>query len=273
MVQRLTGFTLIAAVAALAVSGCGAKDAVDPVAQAAQVTDQQRGGIAMMLSGKVSDGSQAMPITGSGTVDRGGRKGTFSLELQAQGQSVTVDEVLDGRVLYLRTDQFKGKLPGGKDWLKIDLEAAARTQGVNVDAIMPQGPSQDPAQMLEYLKGAGTSKELGKRTIRGVETSGYHVDVDLRKAAQKAGGADARKAIDQAIKQIGRSTIPVDVWVDKDHLVRRERVNFDIAANGKTASIDLTIDMTKYNVPVTADAPAEKDTVDALKLLSSSQGG
>jgi hypothetical protein len=273
MVQRLTGFTLIAVVAALAVGGCGAKDAVDPVAQAAEVTSQQRGGIAMTLSGSVTDGSQVIPLNGSGTVDREGRKGEFSLEMQAQRQSFKVDEVLDGRVIYVRSDQFKGKLPGGKEWLKVDLEAAARQQGVDLSAITPQGPSQDPAQVLEYLKGAGTSKELGKRTIRGIETTGHHVDVDLRKAAQKAGGADARKAMEQAIKQIGRSTIPIDVWVDKDHLVRRERVKFDVAANDRRASIDLTVDLTKYNVPVSADAPAEKDTVDALKLLSSSQGG
>jgi hypothetical protein len=267
------------AATAFAASGCGAgdsarsaassaKDALDPVAQAADVTGAQKGGIAMTIRGEVGAAGQSIPMSGSGTFDRAGKLGQMSMTTSAAGQTIKMDEIIKGHTVYVTSDAFKGKLPGGKDWMKLDLDAAAKSEGIDLSSLTGSGASQDPSQVLEYLKGAGTSTKVGEETINGVATTHYHAVIDLKKAAAK-GGPDAEKAVDQLEKLAGVTSMPLDVWIDKDHLVRREAMKYDMTVRGQRASMDMTVDMTKYGVEVTAKPPADSDTVDANKLLNS----
>src|SRR5690349_17968154 len=84
------------AAAALPLAGCGAGDsaehaassarnAVDPVAQAAEVTGAKKGGIAMTITGEVGAGGQRIPMHGSGTFDRDGKLGQMSLTTSVAG--------------------------------------------------------------------------------------------------------------------------------------------------------------------------------------------
>jgi hypothetical protein len=266
------------AAAALAVGGCGAGEtakkaadgaagALDPVAQAADVTDAQKGGISMSVKGSVTTAGQKLPVQGSGTFDRKGKRGTFSMTTSAAGQTIQIDEVLDGHVIYMRSDAFKGRLPGGKSWMKLDLDAAAKQQGIDLSAISGGGATSDPSQMLDYLKGAGVSKKLGTEQVDGVQTTRYHVDADLTKAAKRSTAPGAQASFDKLIKMIGSKTIPVDVWVDAQHRVRREHLAYSFAVQGEKGAMDLTTDLTGFDVPVKATVPDEGDTVDALKVM------
>ncbi len=272
----------IGLVAVLAASGCGAeesakkaagnaKSALDPVAQAAETTSAQKGGIAMTMTGGVTAGGQDVPLKGSGVVDRGGKKGTFSFTTQAAGKSMTFDEIIVDQVVYMHSDLFS-RLPGGKKWVKVDLRAAASKMGIDLDAL-GGGTTQDPAAALDYLRGAGTSRKVGTATVNGTKTTRYHVDVDLRKAAAKSGDPDARKSVDKLIQTTGTAKLPVDVWVDDQHLVRREKVAYSAPTQGQKATIDFTIDLTKYGVDVHADAPPSSDVTDLSDVLGAAGGG
>jgi hypothetical protein len=284
---RILTIGVVTAAAAFAASGCGAgdsarhaassasssvKNAVDPVAQAAEVTGAQKGGIAMTIDGRISAAGQTVPMRGSGTFDRAGKLGQMTITTSAGGQDIKMDEITKGHTIYVTSDAFKGKLPDGKTWMKLDLDAAARSQGIDLSALTGgSGAEQDPTQVLEYLQGAGTSTKVGDETINGVPTTHYHAVIDLRKAAAK-GGADAEKAIAQLQKAAGISSLPLDVWIDEDHLVRRESMKYDMTVQGQRASMAMTVDMTRYGVDVTAKPPADGDTLDAAKLLSSMGG-
>lgn len=272
----------IGLVAALAASGCGAeesakkaagnaKDALDPVAQAAETTASQKGGIAMTLRGTVSMAGQKLPMSGSGVQDRAGKKGTLSVTTQVGGKSMKIDEIIDGKVIYMHSDLFS-QLPGGKPWMKVDLRQEASKLGIDLDALGGNAATQDPAAMLEYLKGAGTSKEVGTATVNGTKTTRYHVDVDLRKAAAKSGDADASKSVEKLIQMTGASTLPIDVWVDDQHLVRREKIAYSGTEQGQKTSFDLTIDFTKFGVAVDAKAPPADQVADLNELLKSAGG-
>jgi hypothetical protein len=274
---RFPPLTIAAAtVVAVATAGCGAEDkakdaagdakaTLDPVAQAASATERQGGGIAMTLKGGVRAAGQDVPMSGHGVIDRAGRKGTFTIKIAAGGRSITMDEVLDGKVVYLKSDLFGGKLPGGKHWLKVDLAAEAAKRGIDLNAL-GGSTTQDPAQALDYLKGAGTSRKVGTATVNGTQTTRYHVDVDLRKVAAKSGDPDAKSSVEKLIRTTGTPTIPVDVWVDAKHLVRREQVKYDMTVQGQKASLDMTIDLTRFGVKVDAQPPAAGDVVDASAL-------
>lgn len=266
-----------AALAAASASGCGAEDkakdaahdaaaAIDPVAQAATATEQQQGGVAMTLRGGISAAGQSLPMQGHGVVDRKGRSGTFTITMTAGGRSISMDEVLAGRIIYIKSDLFGGKLPGGRHWLKLDLSAAAAKQGIDLDALGGSA-TQDPAQALDYLKGAGTSRKVGSETVAGTPTTRYHVDVDLRKVAAKSDDADAKSSVEKLIRTTGTATIPVDVWVDAKHLVRREKLDYAMTVQGQKARLTMTIDLTKFGVPVDARPPAAGDTADLTDLV------
>lgn len=268
----------IGLVAALAASGCGAeesakkaagdaKNALDPVAQAAETTSSQKGGMAMSMTGAVSAAGENVPLKGSGVVDRAGKKGTFSFTTQVNGKSMKIDEVIDDKVIYMHSDLFS-QLPGGKKWMKIDLSAEASKLGIDLDAL-GAGATQDPAAALEYLKGAGTSKKVGTATVNGTQTTQYHVDVDLRKAASKSGNPDAKKSVEKLIQMTGTSTLPVDVWVDDQHLVRREKIAYSATQQGQKATFDFTIDITKYGAKVDAQTPPADQVADLNDLLES----
>jgi hypothetical protein len=49
--------------------------------------------------------------------------------------------------------------------------------------------------------------------------------------------------------------------------VRREQVKYDMTVQGQKASLDMTIDLTRFGVEVDAQPPSADDVVDAAKLL------
>jgi hypothetical protein len=271
-----------AALAGGALAGCGAEDsakhaasdarnAIDPVAQAADATSAQQGGIAMTMKGAVTAGGQDVPLDGSGVVDRQGKSGTFAITTAVGGKSTTFDEIIDGKVIYIKSDVFAGQLPGGKKWVKVDLAQEAAKQGIDLDAI-GGSTAQDPAAALDYLKGAGTSRKVGTATVNGTKTTQYHVDVDLRKVAAKSDDPDAKSSVEKLIKAVGTATIPVDVWVDAKHLVRREKLDYALTIQGHRASMTMTIDLTKFGVAVHADPPAAGDVADLAALTGAASG-
>jgi hypothetical protein len=271
----------IGLVAALAASGCGAEDsakqaasdaknAIDPVAQAAETTTSKDGGMALTMTAKVGVGGQDVPMTGTGVVDRTGKKGKMTLKTAAGGKSLTIDEIIDGHVIYMGGDVFGSQLPEGKKWVKLDLDAEAAKQGIDLGAL-GGGASQDPAAALDYLKGAGPSRKIGTATVNGTQTTQYHVDVDLRKVAAKSDDPDAKKAVEKLIQTSGVRTMPVDVWVDDQHLVRRERIAYTGTEQGQKASFDMTIDFTKFGVDVDVAAPPAAQVTDLAALTGGTQ--
>jgi hypothetical protein len=272
----------IGLVAALAVSGCGAeesakkaasgaKNAIDPVAQAAETTSSQKGGIAMTMKGSVNAAGQDVPLDGSGTVDRSGKKGTFSFTTTIAGKSMKMDEIIDDKIVYIGSDLFSN-LPGGKRWVKVDINAEASKLGIDLGSL-GAGTTQDPAAALDYLKGAGESRKVRTATVNGFKTTQYHVDVDLRKVAAKSGDDEAKKSVEKLIQMVGASTMPIDVWVDDQHLVRREKIAYEATTQGQKSSFDFTIDITKYGADVKADAPPADQVADFADVLGAAGAG
>jgi len=240
----------------------------DPVALAAFATDRQGGGIAFSMKGVVTTDGKAVPMAARGTVDRKSQRGAFTTETTLGTASLKVKQITDKQLLYLNSPIFAGRLPGGKSWMKIDLAEVAKTPGVDLDALGASGPSQAPASGLDYLHGAGKAKKLGTAKVDGVATTRYRVKVDLRRAAARSTDASAKRAITRLIGSLnGSKVLPVDVWIDGDHLVRRQRVDYTATVGGKTSTFDITTDYTAYGAKVTANPPADGATFDGLQAL------
>jgi hypothetical protein len=262
--MRLVPVLLICALTPV-VAGCGAeksvKNAVDPVAQAATRT-ASAGSVQLALTGTISAAGQEIPINGKGVFDLKGKRGHFNLTTSAPGKGeVRIEELIDGLVLYMRTDAL-GSLPGGKHWLKLDLEELGNKAGVDF-AQLQQLSNTDPTQFLSYLKKAGNVKKVGTEDINGTATTHYRATIDLEKLAG-AGGATGN-AVRQLEQATGVKTIPTEIWIDDQGRVRRQTLNYDTQRPVAT-QVRFTIDYERFGVPVDVQAPDKGDTVDLATL-------
>ncbi len=238
-----------------------------PVTLAVAATNRQAGALAFAMTGTVTTSGRPVPLSSRGVFDRRSQRGAFTTKTKLGSQAFTVQQIADKQQLYLRSPVFAGKLPGGKSWLKIDVAKASRVPGLNLDALGVSGPSQDPAQGLDYLQGAGVAKRLGAAKVNGVATTHYRVQVDLKRAAKRS-TKEAKRSIGRLISSLGGSTtLPVDVWIDGDHLIRRQHVNYDATVAGAQSAFDITTDYTAYDAKLDAQPPAAGDTFDGMASL------
>ena len=185
------------------------------------------------MSGKVSAAGQEIPLNGEGVFDLKGKRGRLTLTTSVPGQGdVEIEEIIDGLVLYMRSDALAKGLPSGKKWLKIDLKAAGKPEPASIIAELQQlsGGSSDPTQFLTYLAKAGDVQKVGTEDVNGTSTTHYHATIDLDKLAGSAGSA--ADSVRQLEKLSGLKKLPTDIWIDGDQHVRRQTVAISDAAAG-----------------------------------------
>ena len=244
--RRLLPLLLVAAAGPLA--GCGAKDAIDPVAEAAVRTGQESA--AIRLSGSIAQGAMSVPLSGSGVVDPAAKKARLSISTTIPGMgAMQVEEVLDGPTLYMRMDALTRLLPGGKPWLKLDLAKLGEAGGADLQALMQSGGG-DPTRYLEYLEAVGESREVGKERVNGVATTHWRATVDLEKASK------------QLAEQAGVKEVPVDAWIDGDGRIRRQSMAWD----QQGMRVAIAIDFVRFGVPVDVSAPPAGQVMDFTAL-------
>jgi hypothetical protein len=201
-------------------------------------------------------------VTAEGAFDYGTRRGRMSMDIPGLG---AVDAIADGSVLYMK---FPGalaqQLPGGKSWVELDVEAAARQSGFDLSELS-QVQQGDPTQALHYLRGASDDvRKVGEQDLRGAHTTHYTATLDLKKAASSLSGSQ-RTAYDKAIAKLGTATLPADIWIDDAGRARKLSFTQDAA--------DVTLELYDFGVDVDATPPAPSDVVDLAELLGGGQAG
>ena len=74
-------------------------------------------------------------------------------------------------------------------------------------------------------------------------------------------------AVRKAMKQIGMSTIPVDVWVDGKGLLRQESLSLSLGQGLQNATMKMTFDLHDFGEPVSVEVPPADQVFDALAAL------
>ena len=91
--------------------------------------------------------------------------------------------------------------------------------------------AQNPADVLAMLKTVGSVQTVGDGDRRRRPTTHYKATVDLTKAAGQL-GEPAKSAVQHVIDQGGPSSIPADVWIGDDGLVRKATVDETVSDGG-----------------------------------------
>jgi hypothetical protein len=282
-----SGAAVIAAAAALGASGCGSSNVVDPVAQAA-TTSAGAPGFRMTFSLQMR--SSQLPIvftgTGNGSFDVAHHAGALALDMTVPdvpqvtqalgGNTLHLEELIKGLTIYMKLPPaLADRLPGvGAHWVKIDLAKQAAAAGIPGLASLANNPlSSDPSQFLQYLRAvSGSITNVGVEAVGGFVTTHYRATVSLDRVPDALPPAARRPAAATiaALKQaVHANSLPVDVWIDRQHLVRRIKIVLDVAAQGQNVSMVMTSDFPVYGPQPSPKLPPEDQVTDAGGLLGS----
>jgi len=229
----------------------------------------------------------ALTATGNGAFDLRDKTGALSLTMDLGnnpqvarvlgGSTLRIDEILKWPEIYMKLPTvIAGNLPGagGKPWMKIDVTKAAAAAGVPGLSSLANNPAgSDPSQLLQYLRAvSGNISELGKEQVGGIATTHYSATIELNKVPStlpEASRAAARQSIDTLAKMLGKSTLPVDVWIDNQNLVRRMRMSYGLSSAGKPATIGMTLEIPEYGPQPAPALPPADQVSDASSLAGS----
>ena len=260
-------------------AGCGSKDALelDPVAEAATKTAEHGSSrVEFTMDMTVAGGSIAM--TGTGIFDYRNSRGsvTYRMAIPQLGD-VTMDMRMVGTKMYMRMPkELTGGagLPSGKQWLGFDLGKSLEQAGLGGLDFTQQ---QDPAQTLRLLRAASRGvTEAGAAEVRGVDTTRYVGVMDFRKALEAgldqlgmsaAERKKARDAMKSMVDQLASGSLPFEVFVDKDGLVRRLKMDLTMKAEGEQVTMAMQMDYFDFGVAVDVEAPPASSVFDVTDQL------
>ena len=257
---------------------------VDPVARAAETTGKADTMHMSMKMRIAAPGMGPVSMSAEGAFDNVARRGSMTLDMSNFARQIPNGALADPKlwrgeevfdfskspVIYMRFPFMTRALPGSKPWIRIDLQRLGGRMGLDFGALMQSGQS-NPAQQLDYLRSvSGDLKELGKDTVRGVSTTHYRGTVDLEdyeKLVPENQRESVRKTIQQLEKTMGgRSSYPVDVWVDSANRVRRMAFDMTSQTPSGTVTTKLQMDLFDFGAPVNVELPPKVQTMDIDQL-------
>jgi hypothetical protein len=282
---------LLAAVAALAVAvaacggggGDGQKVAVIASPQglmdAAAHTAAAKTGHVEMSIGTGANG-QDTRILATGAFDAESHLSSMSMDMSKLLSSLGTNElpgtsiemVSTADTLYMKFPLFASLLDVHTEWMSMKAGSDASSFEV-----------ADPSAFLDFLRGSGGEvTDLGREQVRGVDTTHLHGSLKLRDALDSA-PADQRERLQRAMDQLSKdgeslldTTLPVDVWIDDDGLVRRLSMEFvapqlsgDGDGGGQAA---ITIELFDFGTDVSIDLPPADQVTDVTAKFEQLNG-
>jgi hypothetical protein len=290
MRRSLVALALLA-LAALPVTGCGGSDAgttplpaVTSLNQVASTTEKA-GSYRFDRTMRMSFPGQSEPfeITADGAVDDAGRRASMSMDLSAiadlaggmlgdvSADDLRMDMVFDWPVMYMRMPLLAKQIPGGKQWVRLDVQQLAKQQGIELPGVGSLGQS-DPTAFLDFLKAATADlRNLGEAEIDGVRTTHYLARIDFERFVKTLPKAQ-REQLEPALVQLkqltagGQLSPLVDAWVDADGLLRRFAMSLSLPAGTQQADMKLQMDLHDFGTAVDVSPPPAADVADFAQL-------
>jgi hypothetical protein len=277
--------TALVALCAAIATGCGSRDVIslDTVANAAVKTEDV-GTARVTFEGSVSfnhDHAQRFNFKGHGIADW--RTGSAKMSAvykfpdviqefikQTFGGPPSADLILDGRegiVLYMRFPFLKEQMPRGKTWLKADIVEMGKAYGLDLDR-MKETKQSDPGQMLAYLKSAVGVRKIGSDLVRREVTTHYSTVVKAETIVEGV-PRDQQGAMRKFLRLMGIKTYPVDIWVDRDGLVRKLAIELEYKQpHGEYVKMKVSEEYYDFGVEANIEAPPAKRVIDVTPRLS-----
>ncbi len=211
----------------------------------------------------------SVTFTETGVFDFARARGMVSMQ-----NPVGITEIFIPPKAYIKVPgDVNGGLPPGKSWIAVDSGASG---GPGNSLLGPLGGGTDPADLLASLTAISSSvTKLGTSTIRAVQVTGFRVSIDPAKAAARVPRWE-RAGFLGFTRSLGPGAIPVDVWVDRQNLMRRVKLSLRVPGGaGPPAGARLVqaTDFYDFGVPVQVSAPAAAEIASMSQLIKGGSSG
>lgn len=268
----MRAFALLALLAAL-VAGCGASDiATDTFAEAAKKTEAASSmRIDMTMVTEVPGVAKPVRVEAQGVSD--GNRASMTMTMPPI-QGVDLGEIemrMFGTVMYMRMAFLADAAPELEPWVEIDLREAGKEVGVDFDALLQLSRQSDPTQALDFLRASGDIEEVGEAEVRGVATTHYRGSIDFEEYAEQLEAENndaAAKSLRAIVEQTGTKTVPMEVWVDGESLVRRMKWEQAVPGSGRQPSTTAkaTMELFDFGADVEVERPPADQTMSFEEL-------
>lgn len=282
--MRVAALPLLASLALVA-AGCGSggQSAMTPLELVSQATAKTTSVASSKVSMTITESVGSigpLKIGVDGVVDNATHSGDMTIDMSSVAQLAGAavgdasdwkgELVLDGSdlshlVVYMKLPVLSKFVPGGKPWVKIDMEELGKLQGVDLSQLLESAGTQDPSQALQALQAIGNVREVGTAQVDGVDTTEYSGTLDPRKVVAKL---PKTAGFAQIFKQLGSQQIPVKAWIDADGYVRKLDESFSMhVPNAGQMHMELEATLSDFGTPVTITVPPADQTTDIAALL------
>jgi hypothetical protein len=242
---------IVLIVFALEQAGGGGSGPLDAIAQAAEATQREAGGHALIhATVTASDTPEGVTETGSIVFENGGRaRGTVVVRGHTTGRRAKVRVIADGTTSYTSSDQFSS-LPEGRKWVKVDFSSTDSSSSLPANS----GPKEG-LKLLERMDGA---EEIGKEDIRGMATTRYRGTLPV--SEKEVFGVEVQVSPPQ-----------VEAWIDARDRVRRMTVVISGSVEGEEGSTttDMTMDFLDFGPVSKIELPKQDEIYDATSRVES----
>jgi hypothetical protein len=234
--------------------------AADPVVAAAKKSSTARSTKLQLHMRTNASGIPPVVLSGSGATS--GQRVSMHVKTTVVGRRVPMDAIgmVEGGhyVMYMRSPLLQSQLPQGKTWVRIDLQTAGGSVGLDLSSLVGQQQTLAP-----LAHGLVSTRRLGPESVAGKPATRYRAVVDLRKAARALPAYAKQLATLERTAGVRLGRVTQDVWVGSDGRISRLRSTTPTVTNGVRATSVQTLTFLAYDVPVSISAPKPSQVFNA----------
>jgi len=249
----------------------GNEASFNPIARAAVRTQRASGGrTAFHATVRAHSLPHAIAMSGQGVFNGRTNRSRLTLEVPTPAGEFEMEGVGSGSHFYLRSEQLKSGLPEGDEWLGLDMSLGSSSETGAV-------ANADPSAQLAVLRAVSDKvEEIGKKRVRGIETTGYRSALDAGSYARylrRKGSVKAANQYERLAKAVPSAT-EVETWIDGKGLVRRTEMTVDShdPSSGEATTMEMTIDFYDFGISPDVRLPDPATVYDATPTVRSGLG-
>ena len=267
-------FVALLAAGSLALAGCNAAGGKEEEAEADVLTLlRTESAKALQISLERTEKAQSASFTVEGKSDGEQLNGKGSIFFgDSPRGTVTLTDPKDGptelrflpTALYMSIPEKERAEMDGKEWMKLDVAAAAKLAnskeaGEMLVEYARQLRDLDPSAQVKTLIAGGKFTVVGEETIDGVKTVHYTGTQPLAAYLAEV-DAKSRAAVESKLTKAGVKEVKVDLWVDEKYQPRRTKTVVGTVD-------DLTVTFSDYGTKVDVVEPPADKTLDFVQML------
>jgi hypothetical protein len=233
----------------------------NPVAQAAERTQEVPGMRMTMVMRSTAEGRPPVTITGSGAYNGESHLAGITYHAKSSTQTpIEFDAVLGDSEWYFRYPQLTGRIPGGKEWIKLDALIKQSDNSMS---------AENPEDSLRALAAAGSVQRLGEAKVGKVQTTRYRATLTASGVLQtlRAEGQDELADQFESIASQVVGPMRTEIFIDQDQMVRRMNTVTRVIANSTVVTTHVHMDFFDFGPQPQIQIPDESRVFDMTPTM------